>query len=397
MTRVSEYFRLHREQPVLDFVDVDIDTDLRVFVDPRALRLLQTDWGHECVALIQDFFSALWPPFAMGTTSLRSDFFRISKSPMKLTLDFPLQSRVAEPLVTNLLEMYGKHLAKVKLQDRAYLKPGRHSAASRWHFHGYHFDITTNIIRQPVIHYTQAAWRMVWHSSNQDVDSGPIWDPDSQDWFSEYVSLPMVPSGKLLLVPKVIVRRRLEYDAEEYYRHYILEHLRSVELAANSELVQTLRRGRKRVTKKALTEKYGRGKDVNLRETRKEPSLLTRYRDSKKSTIRPPLDHEALAAEENTPEPDWDSLLNDVLSLPTGQANANHYERAIESLHSALFYPSLSNPQPQRQIHDGRKRIDLTYTNVATRGFFHWLSQHYPAPHIFVECKNYVDDPANPN
>ena len=150
------------------------------------------------------------------------------------------------------------------------------------------------------------------------------------------------------------------------------------------------------MTKKSLTEKYGRGKDVNLRETRKEPSLLTRYRDSKKSTIRPPLDHEALAAEENTPEPDWDSLLNDVLSLPTGQANANHYERAIESLLSAIFYPSLSNPQPQRQIHDGRKRIDLTYTNVATRGFFHWLSQHYPAPHVFVECKNYVDDPANP-
>ena len=257
-------------------------------------------------------------------------------------------------------------------------------------------DITTNIIRQPLIHYTQAACAWYGIPLTQDVDSGPIWDPDTQDWFSEYVSLPMVPSGKLLLVPKAIVRRRLEYDADEYYRHYILEHLKSVELAANSELVQTLRRGRKRVTKKALTEKYGRGKDVNLRETRKEPSLLTRYRDSKRSTIRPPLDHEALAAEENTPEPDWDNLLNDVLSLPTGQANANHYERAIESLLSALFYPSLSNPQPQRQIHEGRKRIDLTYTNVATQGFFRWLSQHYPAPHIFVECKNYVDDPANP-
>src|SRR5262249_44528268 len=28
--------------------------------------------------------------------------------------------------------------------------------------------------------------------------------------------------------------------------------------------------------------------------------------------------------------------------------------------------------------------------------FFFWLGQHYAAPHIFVECKNYAEDPANP-
>ncbi len=106
--------------------------------------------------------------------------------------------------------------------------------------------------------------------------------------------------------------------------------------------------------------------------------------------------HEALAANEGTPEPDWDALLNDVTSLPTGKATAGHYERAIESLLTALWYPSLSNPEMQAEIHDGRKRIDITYTNIATCGFFHWLALHYRAPLIFVECKNYSEDPANP-
>jgi len=54
--RVSEYFHLNRTQPTLDFVDVDIRDDLRLFVDPRALRLLPSDWAAECVALIQNFF-----------------------------------------------------------------------------------------------------------------------------------------------------------------------------------------------------------------------------------------------------------------------------------------------------------------------------------------------------
>ena len=54
--RVSECFRVNRTQPELDFVDVDIYRDVLAFVDPRALRLLRTDWGEECVFLVQDFF-----------------------------------------------------------------------------------------------------------------------------------------------------------------------------------------------------------------------------------------------------------------------------------------------------------------------------------------------------
>src|SRR5262245_31928901 len=54
--RVSEFFSLGRTQPTLDFVDVDIEGDLPVFLDPHALRLLPSRWGDECVSLIQNFF-----------------------------------------------------------------------------------------------------------------------------------------------------------------------------------------------------------------------------------------------------------------------------------------------------------------------------------------------------
>lgn len=54
--RVSEYYSLGATQPSLEFLDVDIDADTRVFVDPFALRYLDTDWGNECVSLLQDFY-----------------------------------------------------------------------------------------------------------------------------------------------------------------------------------------------------------------------------------------------------------------------------------------------------------------------------------------------------
>jgi len=50
----------------------------------------------------------------------------------------------------------------------------------------------------------------------------------------------------------------------------------------------------------------------------------------------------------------------------------------------------------QTRIHEGRKRIDITYTNAATHEFFHWLGTHFFAPHVFVECKNYEGEVGNP-
>jgi hypothetical protein len=56
----------------------------------------------------------------------------------------------------------------------------------------------------------------------------------------------------------------------------------------------------------------------------------------------------------------------------------------------------LCKPTKQHQIHDGRKRIDITYVNEARQGFFSWLSLHYPSALIFVECKNYGREVGNP-
>ena len=63
-----------------------------------------------------------------------------------------------------------------------------------------------------------------------------------------------------------------------------------------------------------------------------------------------------------------------------------------------LFYPNLINPVKELEIHDGRKRIDLVYDNAAENGYFFNLStvKDIPSGYIFVECKNYTKDIANP-
>src|SRR5437899_470337 len=112
-----------------------------------------------------------------------------------------------------------------------------------------------------------------------------------------------------------------------------------MELKANTELVHLLRDGRPRVTKKDLAAKYGTGKSTIVRETRKQPEILAKYRHDKRAHYRPPLNHADIAESEGTETPDWAALLNAVEETPLGSDGFSKYERAIEALLTALFYP----------------------------------------------------------
>ena len=103
-----------------------------------------------------------------------------------------------------------------------------------------------------------------------------------------FVDLPVTEVGKLLLVPKAIVRQKPDYDAGEYYRNYLLTHMQHAELNAGSALVEVLKSRRKRVTKKSLVKAYGGDKSAIVRESLKYPEALKKYKDSKEAQKRPP-------------------------------------------------------------------------------------------------------------
>jgi len=258
-------------------------------------------------------------------------------------------------------------------------------------------DITTNVLREPLIRYTQDACRYYGIPLQQDVDSGPMWDPKTTRWYNQFVNLPIPDGKRLLLIPKYLVRRRLNYDVNEYYSQYLLESLRQEELSSlNSDLVKLVKsRNAWHVTKKSLIEKYGRGKRVIFEQTQRHPEALETYRQDKEK-VSPALSHHDLAKDPARDIPKWKDLLKDLLTIAPGQTNATDYEHAVEKLLSALLYPALVNPKPQVEIHEGRKRVDIAYDNGARSGFFEWLQMHHPCMKIFVECKNYSGRVANP-
>lgn len=397
MARVSEHYQLNAEQPTLPFVDVELDSDTPLYVDPRALLLDDTDWGAECVSLVQDFFGHVLACIRQGkhdrARSLLAQLREPNETRLGLSRGSPRGRALGDVSSRDVWEALSQSQAVqtgmlTALEETVLMIPGISFDIVS--------DITTNLIRAPLITFTQGVCREYGIPLLAAVDSGPLWDPAGKTWYSELVALP-VPSRKLLLVPKELVRRKQDYNVDDYFNNFVLEHLRSVELNdPTSSLVHVLKTtGERRVTKKKLREKYGQGKGVAIRVTEENPQILEEYRRRKDQRARPATSHQALAEYTATRAPDWDGLLAAVLGTPPGREGAEDYHVATRDLLAALFYPHLTQPRKEWEIHDGRKRIDIVFTNVASVGFFSWVAQHYSAPHVVVECKNYARDVAN--
>lgn len=395
-TRVSQHYSLGRDQTTLDFVDVPIGNDITVFLDPSRIRSMETTWATECNSLLQHFFERLLEHIKSNDSAAGHRMLEGLSERNEFHLGFSRGRSQGSGIGREFAKDFWAALSKSKAGKTGLLKdledaclfidgvgPDRIS------------DAACNILRGPLIRYTQDMCVYYGIPLQRDVESGPIWNPLHDKWEDSLIDLPITPFGTLLLVPKIAVRHRLVYDAQRYYNRYLLPTMQVYEKSINSSLVQVLKDGRTKVTKKSLRGKYGADKLAIANESLRHPNVLEQYRKDAKRTSRP-ITHHQLAELENIDAPRFDKLVAGVTALPVGRDAAAAYENSIEALLSALFFPSLSAPTKQHEIHDGRKRIDITYVNSAQGGFFSWLALHYAAAHVFVECKNYGKEVGNP-
>jgi hypothetical protein len=396
--RVSEKYELGREQPSLDFVDVDIRDDTHLFIDPRALHQVDTDWTQGCVSDLQSFFSVVLSRIQAGDDTGARTLLASLGEPNETHLGLSEGRARGRGMGHDLAKTVWEGLKSSRAVETGLLEDLEDTVLFVEHIgHDIISDITTNIIRGPLISYTQEVAAYYGIPLGENVVSGRIWDGGTRRWTQGYTALPVTDYGRLLLVPKAIVRRSPSFDPGDYYENYILPFLADQEMSAPSGLVQVLKNGRRRVTKKSLRKRYGVGKRVNLDITLQHPELLDHYRSAKSRRQLPP-DHTDLAEVTRSPEPDWDKLLNNVRAVQPGPDQANRYHLAVEALLSAVFYPALILPVRESKIHEGRKRLDIKYTNDATYGFFRWLHAVHKTPSAFVvvECKNYGSELGNP-
>ena len=399
--KFSEIYDIGLEQPQLDFVDITPSRDTPLFIDPFAISLKKDAWSEECQDHITHFFQTALDHIRNNreqeARSLLNGLSEPNETCLGLSRGSPAGRGVAGKQALDLYEsLAASQAAKTGLLEELaecdLFIPGIGSDKIS--------DITTNIIRGLLIKYTQAQCELHGINLSDEYPSGRYWDIAAAEWRQSYEKLPVVAGRRIILVPKFTVRRKMALDSQEYYSHHILNFIQEEQYRRRTSLVRVLRSGDVRPpSKKTLKDKFPFSKEFVARFSTQHPDVLKKYKkfyaklEGAKGTLR----NEDFDI--NFDERAFAQSLADVLAqLPHGPANATKYHSFMMGALEFIFWPNLIFPKKEQEIHSGRKRIDLVYTNAAQTGFF-WrahTAHNIASRLIMVECKNYGKDVANP-
>ena len=371
MPRFSVAFGVRKTQPELDFVDVSLNTDNRLFVDPFALSQRPDRWSQNAHLTVVTFFQFIIDDIRAGREDHALELLRHLREPNETRLGYSRRrsqgAGIGDEQASDLFSA---------LRDSAAVRTGFINSLEESELmiegisHDKISDLTTNIIRGELATYT--AEQCTLHGvASQEVAMPPCFNTDLMNWEEKYLSLPVHRGSPILLVPKSIVRRTSAYQHPKYYQHFVLNYLQREELAnPQSRLVRTLKNGRRVVTKKVLSARNPRTKEFLYNFSRQHPEVLQEYRAAlAQAEVR------GTASDVDGPN---DTVFADALSralqaIPVGDAGANGYHEFMIGAGEFIFFPSLLHPKKEPRIHQGRKRIDILFENGATKGIFHRL------------------------
>lgn len=396
--RFSKVFKLNKQQWELDFVDIPVDTDIPLYVDPYAISISSSEIAIAMHNRIVSYFDKLISAIYSGDDETAIDMLSHLNETNATHLGQSSGTARGNGIAGELAESILERLKKSKAAKTNTLKD---ISDFEMMVHGIGADRISDMViaitKDILIEYTNNQCTL-WEINTEMRDAGPLWNDDENRWESAQAPFPIYRNRELILVPKDIVRLRLAISGRDFYDKSIVSYLKAEYEAAGKGVVRLLKKGTKKVVlKKDIKQDHPFTKDIVADYASKFPQMVTKYKSDQKERATP-LAPATLESRQEHPEPiNAQKLITTLKSIPTGNADASNYHNFIIGALTAIFYPSLTHPHKERDINDGRKRIDITFNN-SWHGFFKNLSQKHslPCPYILAECKNYSSDPENP-
>lgn len=394
--RITNFFRLNKSQAELDFIDVDVSRDTRLFVDPYAIEIRDDLFSEELKEHVVSYFQALLEAIKSGDAlrihSLTSHLSEPEETFLGMSKGAPAGRGVGRGQANQIVAALraSRAVQTGLLTDLAETELFIEGISS-----DKLSDLTTNLIRAPLNSYT--AQQCELHGlETRKVAMPAAWNPEKLRWEAGYADIPIVGGRKVLFVPKSIVRRKLSLDSQEFYNAHMLEFLQAEELNSNGNLVRLIKNGQeRRVYKKDLKLKHPFSKRYLAKFVSEHPDIIETYKKIKGA--EGPLS--ARDMEEDFNESVFaETLIERLRAIPPGRDHAAQYHSFMTGVLTFLFYPKLTAPSKEHPHNDGRKRIDLRFVNSGTSGFFYRM-RSWPktaAVYVFFECKNYSEDIKNP-
>lgn len=402
--KISEILGIGKTQFELDFVDIDVDGDLPLFIDPIYISKANTPMINKMYSTLSNFFDYLMELINMGNiTEARNIFLNLNEVNdihLGLSKNKARGNGIGEiyqkDIFDNILFTAQKHEGLLnQIQDIKIFVQGIDRDRIS--------DMIANIIKKELIDYTKQQCDINNIPLTSGVQTGFFWDPIKKLWENKLDDMLVIDGKRIILVPRLIVSYAKEYTASKFVQHFALNYLQEQNIINNTSLVQryTNKKGKTRiwVTKKSIRKKEKEDgkkidKDWIANFAQKNPKIFNDFSEQmRKIKVDGDINTEGIN------KIDIAKFLKRKLEeVQVGTENASKYHDLIIGILEFLFYPNLSNPRKETPIHERRKRIDITFENSAENGFFYNLPtiHQISSSLIMIECKNYKEDIGNP-
>lgn len=397
--RISQRFNLGVNQYSLDFIDIDPSRDTPLYLSPHILSTSGDIWSRNANDRVRSFFQYVINQIGAGNIENARNVFGFLSEPKETCLG---QSRegtrgsgigneYANEILDKLIQSRAVESGLISdLEDTIIFVDG--VGLDRMS------DITTNLIRNELIDYTQSQCRIWGLPLVNGLPLGNIWDIDTNSWILRTGEGLLIDEQLKLLVPKSIVTKGNIFSANRFLRLPVASFIQSY---------YSDRTGRFLTKKEVIDnpERYYQTGHSTHSETTKEflrrfvlnhPMLFENFKEDAADDEKPVENFEI------TSNYDYDSVIDYLIQMlgevERGRDDANIYEKITAGILELIFHPEFICPELQSRIDNGRKIVDIRYTNASKRGIFRRLIEidRIPCSYIFVECKNYTEDPANP-
>lgn len=296
MNNISTYFKLKIKQDKLPFIDVVLDDDNLLFIDPRQIENSAVKSDAQIKDCLYSFFGNLVASIAAGNKKRTFELLNGIEEPKETRLGYGQHNsngRSAGPQIKqDLIDAIANNpVIKAKkvsnLSDISFFIPN--VGIDRIS------DITTKVIKSFLIDYTIAQCRKLGIPM-KNVTQKSILNPKTLVWETKTVELPVFNDGgidkSIIFVPKHFVSRETDANSNfncffRFARNYILE-------KGNRKFIRNVSRNGKdnTIRKKDFDASLGAKKDELTKWLLDHPDIVHDYWLDSLDTIRPLSDEE---------------------------------------------------------------------------------------------------------
>lgn len=230
----------------VEFVDIELDTDSKLFVDPYLIYISNDEFSNNCSNKIVNYFEQL---LKLAILNDKGNGYKIVKY-LQENNEVRFGYSLGNPLGKGFGKNKGKELFDILCKSKA-VRTGMISdifdASIMLNKVGYDkiSDLTINIILEDLIQFTQKQCKMYSVPLEKVRLRRPVWNSEKNNWINiEAIDLPVHNGKPIILVPNNFVRPYMVYTYARFYNNQMMPYY-EIEALKNPScgLVKILKRG----------------------------------------------------------------------------------------------------------------------------------------------------------